>query len=167
MYNEFFSLICQHYITSQLFSELGKNNQLTNLTNMTRTKPIDIDTLYLGDLTLSYHNKKDNYVIISDLEGTNYNLIAGDNTIPYFSICRYIARYGNDFYYNFFGYWELKIFEQEFSKYITGRKRITYSNKFKNLLMKIQSTSEQENKKDEKFYDEFEKMGFFYKQRKN
>jgi len=46
MHKEFFSLICQHYITSLLFSEQGQSNQLINLTGMTRKEPIDIVNFY-------------------------------------------------------------------------------------------------------------------------
>jgi len=77
-------------------------------------------------------------------------------------VCPYIAKYGNDFYYNFFGYWELKIFEQGFSKYISGEKKITYSKDFQKLFMKIQSTSEQENKSNEIFYEKFNEKWNFY-----
>src|SRR5690606_27977441 len=109
MHSDFFSLICQHYITSLLFSEQGQTSQLINLTGMTRKEPININTLYLGDISLSYHNKNNNYIIFSDFEETNHTLIAGNNSISHFSICSYIARYGNKFYYKFFGYRELKM----------------------------------------------------------
>lgn len=162
MHSDFFSLICQHYITSLLFSEQGQTSQLINLIGMTRKEPININTLYLGDISLSYHNKNNNYIIFSDFEETNHTLIAGNNSISHFSICSYIARYGNKFYYKFFGYRELKMFEREFSKYTTGRKRILYNKKIKDLLMRIQSTSEQENRKSENICEEFDKSWDFY-----
>ena len=63
----------------------------------TREETIDIDKLYLGDITTSFYNKEENYVIVSDYRDTNYLLMAGDNRIPSFSVQPYIARYGNDF----------------------------------------------------------------------
>lgn len=162
MYTEFFSLICQHYITSLLFSELGRDYQLINLTKMTRSNPINIEKLYLGDITYSYYNKNENYVITSSYDKTNYLLYAGDNRIPNFSISPYIARYGNDFYYEIFGSWELNIFEREFSKYITGRKKVTYNQSLEKLLMKLQSVSEKEKIRDQDFYENFNENWSYY-----
>ena len=45
----------------------------------------------------------------------------------------------NEFFYCFFGYRELKLFEREFSKFSTGRKSIAYNREFKKLLNKLQS----------------------------
>ena len=129
MTDEFFALICQHYITSFLYSEQGKTNPLINMVYMTRKEPINIDTLYLGDFGVSYYNQKSNFVILSDFDGVNHCLYTGDNSIPHFNICAYIAKYGNEFYNRFFGNRDLKIFEKDFSKFSTGRKKITYNKK--------------------------------------
>ena len=103
MNEEYFAIICQHYITSFLYSEQGKLYQLVNMVGMTRKQPINIDKIYLGDMGYSYHDKKENYIITCDYEQVNYCLLAGNNRIPQFSLCRYVARYGNEFYYQFFG----------------------------------------------------------------
>lgn len=162
MQEEYFSLIFQHYITTYFYSDQGKNNKLVNLVYMTRKKTLNIDELYLGDFSISYYNKELNYVIISDFEGENYCLYAGDNKVPSFSILGYIARYGNEFFYRFFGNRELKIFEREFSKFSTGRKKITYNKDMLKLLNKMQSVSETESKNVENFYDDFDKKWRFY-----
>ena len=160
MQHEYFSLIFQHYITSYFYSEQGKENRLVNMVYMTRKKPINIDDLYLGDLSLSFYNQESNYVITGDLDGENYCLYAGNNRIPSFSILGYIVRYGNEFYYRFFGNRELIIFEREFSKFSTGRKKITYNRHMLKLLNKMQSVSETESRREESFYEDFDKKYF-------
>lgn len=162
MNDEYFSLICQHYITSFLYSEQGKKNPLINMVYMTREEPINIDILYLGDFGVSFYNRDTNYVIVSDFDGVNYCLYAGNNRIPGFSVCSYISKYGNEFYYRFFGNREIKIFENEFSKFFTDRKKITYNKNLKKLLNKMQSMSEVENKQGGDFYKEFKNMWEFY-----
>lgn len=162
MQQEYFSLIFQHYITSFFFSEQGKENRLVNMVYMTREKHINIDELYLGDLSISFYNQEANYVITGDFDGENYCLYAGNNRIPSFSILGYIARYGNEFYYRFLGNRELKIFEREFSKFSTGRKKITYNRDLLKLLNKMQSVSETESRREESFYEEFDKKWMFY-----
>jgi len=162
MENEYFPIICQHYITSVLYSEQGKKSQLINMICMTRKSPINIDVLYLGDFGVSYYNREKNYVVLSEFEGVNYCLYAGNNIIPYFSVCGYISKYGNEFYNCFFGNRELKMFEREFSKFSTGRKKITYNKQLKKLLNKMQSMSEIENKEFNNFYREFESKWEFY-----
>ena len=162
MKDEYFPLIFQHYITSYLYSEQGRLSRLINMVCMTRNKPIDIDTLYLEDMGISYYNHEANYVISSDFDGVNYSMYAGNNHIPYFGICGYVAMYGNEFYNRFFGNRELKIFESEFSKFSTGRKKITYNKQLKKLLNKIQSISEVENKEFDNFYEKFSNGCEFY-----
>ena len=97
-----------------------------------------------------------------DFDGVNYSMYAGNNHIPYFGICGYVAMYGNEFYNRFFGNRELKIFESEFSKFSTGRKKITYNKQLKKLLNKIQSISEVENKEFDNFYEKFSNGWEFY-----
>ena len=155
MNNEYFSLLLQHYITTFLYTEQGKDNQLINIVCYTRTDPINIDKMYLGDFGISYHNKRENYVITSDYNEINYSLLAGNKVIPYFSVMGYVANYGNKFYYCFSGLKELKIFEKEFSKFSSGRKKIVYNKKYKALLNKMQSLSEYELPHKKKFYKEF------------
>lgn len=162
IHDEYFSIICQHYITTFLYSEHGKNKLLINMTIATRKEEIDIDKLYLGDISVSFYNKEDNYVIVSDYYKTSYLMMAGNNRIPYFGVCAYIARYGNDFYYRFFGTKELKDFEQNFSKYTTGRKLIKYNKEFMSLLNKMQSISENKLYHNTDFFDEFNKTWDFY-----
>lgn len=145
-----------------MHSEQGKLNQLINMVHMTRKEVINIDNMYLGDLGVSYYNRKSNYVISADFDGVNYCLQAGNNAIPHFGICGYIATYGNEFYYRFFGNRELKIFECEFSKFSTGRKKITYNKDLKKLLNKMQSVSETENKNVDDFGKNYEKEWDFY-----
>lgn len=155
MNDEYFAIICQHYITSILYSEDGKMHQLVNMTCMTRKEPIDIEKIYLHDMGMSYYNKKSNYIISCDYDRVNYYLLAGNNTIPYFNASAYVCMYGNDFYYYFFGNRELKMFEVEFSKYSTGRKKIKYNKKFRTLLNKIQGLSDYESRRTDEFYEKF------------
>lgn len=162
MNDEFFSIICQHYITSLFFSRYGKNYKMINMVAMTREKPINISEMYITDMGVSYYSKEGNYVIVSDLDETDYTLCAGNNMIPSFSLTSYIGRYGNDFYNKLFGNREIKIFENEFSKYISGRKRVKYNTEFIQLFRKIQSLSLAETKSTKEFYDVFNAKWDFY-----
>lgn len=138
MDNDYFELIFQHYITSLFFSEQGRTNKMVSMVHMTRNQPININTLNLEFFGISYYNKKENYIITDGIH-SNYYLLAGNNHIPHFSLTHYISRYGNNFYYMFFGYRELKLLETNFSKYSTGRKKIKYDKSFISLLNKSQS----------------------------
>ena len=133
-----------------------------NSENFNCIEAIDIDKLYLGDITTSFYNKEENYVIVSDYRDTNYLLMAGDNRIPSFSVQPYIARYGNDFYYRLFGMKELQDFEQNFSKYTTGRKFIKYNKEFMSLLNKMQSISENKLYVRTNLFEKFNKTWDFY-----
>ena len=156
MNEDFFVLIFQHYITSIFYSEQGQKYRLINMVHMTRKEPINIYTLDYGYCGVSYYNKKENYMIICD-SNYNYCLMAGNNNIPQFSLSSYIAKYGNSFYYMFFGHRELKIFEIEFSKYSTGRKKARYNKKFTYLLNKMQSLCESQAKSKSDIYQSFDK----------
>lgn len=156
MNEDFFVLIFQHYITSTFYSEQGQKYRLINMVHMTRKEPINIDTLDFDYCGVSYYNKKENYMIICD-SNYNYCLIAGNNNLPQFSLSSYIAKYGNSFYYMFFGHRELKIFEIEFSKYSTGRKKARYNKKFTYLLNKMQSLCESQAKSKSDIYQSFDK----------
>lgn len=163
MQDEYFILIFQHYITSFLYTEQGKKSRLTNLVYQTRKEPIDMGKLYLDEMGASYYNKKQKYVICSSaLNDIDYCLLSGNNLIPQFSICPFISKYGNEFYYRFFGYRELKAFEIEFSRFFTGRKKIDYNEKLKRLLTKMQSVAESENRNNKKFFKKFSKSWDFY-----
>lgn len=144
MHEELFEVICQHYITSLLYSEVGKENLLINLKILVRKDPINIDTIYLGDLSVSYYNKNNNYIISGDFDATSFSLFSGNNRIPNFSLCGYISEFGNNLYYKLFGTRELRIFEHQFSKFVTGRKKISYNKSFKYLLNKFQSLTDDE-----------------------
>lgn len=146
MSDEFPSIICQHYITTYLYSEKGKTNKLINLTVAFRKEKVDIDKIYFGDISYSLYNKKGNYYISNSFHDSDYVLYSGSNIIPRFSILGSISQYGNELYYLLFGERELHIFERDFSKYISGRKSIMFNRNFLNLLKKIQSLSESENR---------------------
>lgn len=148
MTNELPSLICQHYITTFLYSENGKMNKLINLTVAFRKEKVDIDKIYFGDISYSLYNKKGNYYISNSFNDSDYVLYSGNNFIPRFSILGSISQYGNELYYLLFGERELHIFERDFSKYVSGRKNIMFNKNFLNLLKKIQSLSESENRID-------------------
>ncbi|MDD2647820.1 MAG: hypothetical protein PHU22_03325, partial [Eubacteriales bacterium] len=163
MNKEYFPLLLQRYITSYLYTEEGKEYPLINLVCYTRKAPVDINKLYLGDICVSYYNAKGKYVISSDYDGVNYSLLAGGGSIPNFGITRYIAGYGNDFYYRFFGIRELRIFEREFSKYSTGRKRVCFNKEFKRLLNKMQSITECKITRTDDIYKQLKREWIFYK----
>lgn len=163
MNSEFFNIICQHYITTLLYSEQGKNCSLISIVFGIREQAIDIDTLYIGDFGKAFYNREKNYVIVGDFEHDNYLLCSGNNSIPNFSVCDYISEYGNEFFYKFFGQRELKIFEQDFSRYSNGRVKIRYNKKIKQLLKKIQSVSDYDDYlKTAEIYSEFNKSWDFY-----
>ncbi|MBE6692194.1 MAG: hypothetical protein E7586_02525 [Ruminococcaceae bacterium] len=162
MHTEFFNVVCQHYITTLLYSEQGSTNLLLNITFFVREKPIDISTLYISDFGEAFYNRKGNYIIVSDFHGDRHCLYSGNNRIPNFNPCGYISKYGNDFYYKFFGEKELKNFEYEFSKYTNGRTKAKYNKKIIRLLNKIQSLSDYEYPNSSKFYSGFKESWDFY-----
>ncbi len=162
MNREYFPLLIQHYITTFLYTEQGRTNQLVNIICYSRKESIDIDKLYLEDFGVSYYNKNENYVISTDFDETSYSLLAGNNRIPFFSVMGYIANYGNEFYYHFNGIRELKIFEREFSKFSSGRKKISYNKNFKSLLNKMQSITEYSPSPRTNFYKQFNSNWDFY-----
>lgn len=162
MHSDFFPLLCQHYITTLLYSEQGEKSQLACLVYQIREHPIEIDKMYLGDLSVSFYNKEENYVITGDTGGVQYCVNAGGNHIPNVDLCYYISKYRNEFYYRFLGTKEMKLFEKDFSELSNGRKRITYNKKFKQLITKIKSLAGHEYKRNESFYDQFIEKWEFY-----
>ena len=162
MHSEFFNTLCQHYITSLLYSETGSISSLPSINFLVREKPLDIETLYIGDFNKAFYNKEDNYIIIGDFDDDRHYLFSGDNKIPNFNPCGYVSKYGNDFYYKFFGERELKHFEYEFSRYANGREKVKYNKKIKRLLNKIQSLSDYEYPRASNFYSKFNKHWDFY-----
>ena len=162
MDQDFFPIVCQHYITSLLYSEQGSQGPLINMVYQSRTEKIDIEKIYLGDIGYSYYNMKDKFFITSDYRQINYVLCAGDNRIPNFSTLGLAAKYGNSFYYHFAGYTELKNYENSFSKYFSGRKRIFYSKKFYSLVRKMKSISEVESRRNDNLLEKFDSDWEFY-----
>lgn len=160
---EYFQIACQHFITTHLYSEQGKKDKLLNLICYTRKKEIDINTLYLFDFSNSFYNKKENYIIFSSIHNSSdYELLAGGKYLPRFSICSYISNYGNDFFYRFFGYRELQIFEREFSQYTSGRKKISYNKKLLSLLNRLQAVSDERQSRNKELMQNINKNWIFY-----
>ncbi len=142
MRESFFPFIFQHFITTNLYSELGRYNPLIHLICYTRKDQIDINKLYLEDFGVSYYNKANNYVISRNYDDTRYILLAGNNIIPAWSATSYVSSFGSEFYYRFAGEWELKIFENTFSKFSSGRKISFFNKDFLSLANKMQGISE-------------------------
>ena len=146
-----------------MYSEQGTKYSLSNLLYLVREKPINIDTFCFGFRGESFYNKKENYIICKGLgDDDKYVLLSGNNRIPNVNITSFIARYGNEFFYTIFGRRELEIFELEFSKFSTGRKRITFNKDLKKLLNKVQSTSEIEKPRQSALYENASKNWDFY-----
>ena len=162
MDQEFFPVACQHYVTSLLYSEQGHKGPLINMIFHSRKAAINIDKVYLGDGDFSYYNKKENYYIGSDYNQITYYLCAGDNQIPTLSVLGLVAEYGNKFYYHFAGYLELKRYEEDFSKYFSGRKQIAYDKKCSSLIRKMKSMADVENGRGEDFSVKFAENWDFY-----
>ena len=162
MDQDYFPIVCQHYITSLLYSEQGRQGPLINMVHQSRKDKIDIEKIYIGDMDFAYYSRKENFFIISDYRQVNYALCAGDNRIPNFTILGLVAKYGNSFYYHFAGRTELKNYENSFSKYFSGRKQLSYSRKFYSLIRKMKSIAEVESRKNDNFSDEFDKNWEFY-----
>ena len=162
MNTEYFPIICQHYITSLLYSEQGKYHPLINIIFTTRKECIDIDKMYLSDMGMSFYNKSSNYIITCDYNKINYVLESGNNSIPSFGISGYISKYGNMFYNIFLAHKDLEAFEVQFSKFFNGRKKMFYNKRLNKLMQKTQSLSNVENKLQSNFYDDFNKNWDFY-----
>lgn len=160
--DDYFILVCQHYITSLLFSEQGKMDELPSITVMTRKEHINMDTIELSAFSNTFYNRRENYYICNGFREDRYVLCAGDNHIPQFRITNYISKYGNEFYKIFFGRWELKIFERDFSKFFSGRKMAWYNKEYYKLLNKLKGMSEIENRNYSDFCERFKNDWEFY-----
>ena len=162
MHSELFPTICQHYITTLLFSEQGSLFPLKCIIFKTRKDPIEIDNLYINDFGCAFYNREDKYIIIGDFGDDTYCLLSGNNRVPNFTLCVFMSDYGNEFYYKFFGKNELQKFEYEFSKYANGRVRAKYNKKITNLLSRMQSLSDCDFIESQNFYENFNKSWEFY-----
>lgn len=89
-------------------------------------------------------------------------MCAGNNRITNFSVLGLVAKYGNQFYYHFAGCSELENYEILFSKYFSGRKRISYGKKFNSLVRKMKSIAEIENRKNIDFTKDFDDNWDFF-----
>ena len=124
----YFEYICQHFVTSLFFSETGAKRKLLSVIYQIRKESIDINKIYLGDgLCISYYDKDKNIILNRNYDSTNYVLLSGNNVIPNFGISEYIMKYGNIFYLRIMGEPELTFFEKEYSKYVSGRKKIYFN----------------------------------------
>ncbi|MDD7572946.1 MAG: hypothetical protein PUJ72_01665 [Eubacteriales bacterium] len=140
--NELFSVVCQHYITSLFYSEQGSKYQLPSISVVTRKEPINIDKLFLGDFCTYYYNREEKYVIVAKpFDDNNYFMLCGENRINCFRLISLISEYGNIFYYTFLGRRHMKIFEQEYSCFVTERKHIKNKD-LSNLLELLHSLTD-------------------------
>lgn len=122
--NELFPIICQHYITSFLYSRNGRQLKLPSLCYYTSENQFKIDTFSGTQFGQMFYNKNENYVVECDFEGTTFKLFAGDNKLPKLCVAELICNYGNIFYFAFLGQQYIKSFELTFSQY-TSRKSIS------------------------------------------
>ncbi len=164
MNRDYFRLICQHFVTTLFFSESGVKRKLFNIVYQIRKEPIDVNKIYFED-DLSYYNKDKNIVLNRNYENENYVLLSGNNVIPYFSLCEYVMKYGNKFYLRIFGESELVLFEMEYSKYVSGRKKILFNKDIIRLFKQTRSFSEHQPLKssEQEMMEEFDKNWDFYK----
>ena len=139
----YFKYICQHFVTSLFFSETGAKRKLLSVIYQIRKESIDINKIYLGDgLCISYYDKDKNIILNRNYDSTNYVLLSGNNVIPNFGISEYIMKYGNIFYLRIMGESELTFFEKEYSKYVSGRKKIYFNREIIKLFKQVRSFSE-------------------------
>lgn len=139
----YFEYICQHFVTSLFFSETGAKRKLLSIVYQIRKESIDINKIYLGDsLCISYYDKDKNIILNRNYDSTNYVLLSGNNVIPNFDISEYIMKYGNIFYLRIMGEPELTFFEKEYSKYVSGRKKIYFNREIIKLFKQVRSFSE-------------------------
>ena len=139
MNQNYFEYICQHFVTSLFFSETGTKRKLLSI----RKESIDIDKIYLGDnLCISYYNKDQNIILNRNYDSTKYVLLSGGDVVPKFGISEYVMKYGNIFYLRIMGESELTFFEKEYSKYVSGRKKIYFNREIIKLFKQVRSFSE-------------------------
>lgn len=130
-------------MTSLFFSETGAKRKLLSVIYQIRKESIDINKIYLGDgLCISYYDKDKNIILNRNYDSTNYVLLSGNNVIPNFGISEYIMKYGNIFYLRIMGEPELTFFEKEYSKYVSGRKKIYFNREIIKLFKQVRSFSE-------------------------
>lgn len=135
-------LIFQHYITSYLYSERGSNQNLLSFQFFSTEQEIDINKIYLGDFGVSFYNRDQKYIITQsslDNEMSDYTVLSHNASVLKFSVLPLIASFGNSFYFKFFGSYELRHFEKQFSMYSNGSSKIAFNRSYKNLLNWTQS----------------------------
>ncbi len=129
---ELFPIICQHYITSFLYSKNGQYEKLPSLCFYNRNAAFNIETFAGTQFGRIFYNRAKNFVIEENFENNAFSLFSGDNILPRFCVAELISYYGNDFYYVFLGQQFIKNFELMYSKYFS-RKQISNKN-LSNLL---------------------------------
>lgn len=135
-------LIFQHYITSYLYSERGGNQNLLSFQFFSNEEEIDINKIYLGDFGVSFYNRDQKYIITQASlynEMSGYTILSHNASVQEFSVLPLIASFGNLFYFKFFGSYELRHFEKQFSMYSNGISKIAFNSSYKNLLNWTQS----------------------------
>lgn len=115
---------------------------MPSISVVTRKEPINIDKLFLGDFCTYYYNREEKYVIVAKpFDDNNYFMLCGENRINCFRLISLISEYGNIFYYTFLGRRHMKIFEQEYSCFVTERKHIKNKD-LSNLLELLHSLTD-------------------------
>lgn len=152
--------IFRHYVTSLFYSEHGRKYPLNCLAIFSRQEPIDIDRICLSPFHSTWCNAEEKYILI-DRSDNAYYLCAGENRIPNFSFFHLISRYGNAMYFALNGWNDLKIIQNEFSKYSTHRRHIRKTNLI-GLLNRLQGLRESQNFQSDDKLKRFDKdwIGF-------
>ena len=122
--DEILPCLCQHYITTYLYSKQGSKYKLPSLRFCSREPVVDTKTVVFNPNNRKFYNKREGYIIEEDNERVEYALVAGGGQRPNFNISDLMASYGNVMYFGLLNEYVMHIFELEFSGYVSGRKRI-------------------------------------------
>lgn len=157
---ERFIELCQHFITSYLYSKTAKQCLLPFLLWTCFSNKMDLSKVATDRTGIAYYNKEQNFIIFKDIGDYGYQLLSQNGSVPRFLPTSYVMKYGLTFYYSFFGRYELDLFNCEFTDYSTNKKTIPYK-KLVSLLNRAQGLRE-ENDYRERMNHDFEEEWLYY-----
>lgn len=121
LYDRFIEL-CQHFITSFLYSKYGNICSLPYLVWHVCSKRFDTSKMIANNTSTAYYNKELNYIVFKEIGSYGYSAYSQNRRIPNFQLAGNVMKYGLSFYYSFFGQYELDLFNYQFSKYSSNER---------------------------------------------
>lgn len=123
---ETFVELCQHYITTYLYSRYAKEYSLPHIVWLCSRSSLNFSKLLKRHIGPAYYNRKENYLVLGEPGSFGYQLLSQNGTTPQFSVSNLVMLYGSSFYYSFLGGYEEAVFNNEFTKYTSQGKNVPF-----------------------------------------